>query len=369
LDPRSNGCWRRQTMNADPPAPDGTLAEQGSPPDGFGVAELLLPESRAKDTALRLIPLCRKGDRVGIEKQIQTGANVEETDIEGNTPLHVATQAPKNETATVQCLLEHGANVNATNCLGAAPLHYVCLREHNQRGIANILLENGADIDCQTLAGKTPLHFACEKQLPELVGVLCVFAAQVDLQDVEGNAPLHLALTKQQGRDTVKRQILEHLLTANADAHGPNQRGQIPLHLACATGASRCVQYLLELQANAQAITIRAETCAHLACRNNFAEVLQMVLVVVPDLVNAVDAEGNTPLHECATAGAFECAALLLKSGADANIKNHKRRTAADVAQLHGPGRDGEVEWNNMVSPELDDLLKEHKKNGTCQQS
>mmetsp|Transcript_115154 Transcript_115154/g.223714 ORF Transcript_115154/g.223714 Transcript_115154/m.223714 type:complete len:355 (-) Transcript_115154:70-1134(-) len=354
-------------MSEFPPAPDGTWPEQDSPPDGFAQAELHLPKRGAKDAALRLIPLSRKGDRAGIEKQIQAGASVEEVDVEGNTPLHVATQAPKNETATVQCLIEHGARVNATNFLGASPLHYVCLREHNHRGIANILLENGADIDVQTLAGKTPLHFACEKQLPELVGVLCMFAAQVDVQDFEGNAPLHLALAKQQGRDTVKRQMLEHLLTANADAHGANHLGQIPLHIACQTGANRCVQYLLELQANAQAVTNRAETCAHLACRNNFAEVLQMVLVVVPDMVNAMDAEGNTPLHECASAGAFESAALLLKSGADANIKNHSRRTAADVAQLHGPGKAGDL--NSVVSPELDDLLKEYQKNGTCGQS
>eukprot|EP00438_Fugacium_kawagutii_P029012 Skav204726 [mRNA] locus=scaffold1549:227647:232804:+ [translate_table: standard] len=95
------------------------------------------------------------------------------------------------------------ADPNVQNYIGAAPLHYVCLRKSNWRGIANLLLENGANIDCQTFAGKSALHFAAEHQLPELVEVLCMFGADTNLLDVGG-------------RDTVKKQILEHLVGASA---------------------------------------------------------------------------------------------------------------------------------------------------------
>eukprot|EP00420_Gonyaulax_spinifera_P026247 CAMPEP_0197901240 /NCGR_PEP_ID=MMETSP1439-20131203/50896_1 /TAXON_ID=66791 /ORGANISM="Gonyaulax spinifera, Strain CCMP409" /LENGTH=446 /DNA_ID=CAMNT_0043522201 /DNA_START=82 /DNA_END=1419 /DNA_ORIENTATION=- len=312
------------------------------------------------DKPLVIIPLCRKGDRAGIEKQVQAGATVCETDIEGNTPLHVSVQAPKNEIATVQCLLENGANVNVVNYIGAAPLHYVCLRDRNHRGIANILLENGAEIDRVTLAGKSPLHFACEKQLPELVEVLCLFAANTNLQDFEGNTPMHLAIAKDGGRDTVKHQILEHLIAHQAEVQVPNLQGLVPLHVACRAGCVRCVQLLMERSANVQALTSRQETCLHLACLGNHAEVTQLVVQANPPCVDAMDAEGNTALHICATVGGFDCAALLLRSGADTNVKNLQKRTAFDVAKIRG------TDLNSTHNPDLVQLLKDAKKGGTA---
>lgn len=286
-----------------------------------------------------------------------------EADIEGNTPLHVSVQAPKNEIATVQTLLEAGAFVNAVNYLGAAPLHYVCLRERNHRGIANILLENGAEIDRGTLAGKTPLHFACEKQLPELVEVFCMFAANANLQDSEGNTPMHLALAKEQGRDTVKREILEKLFQAQAEALQPNAQGQLPIHIACRVGAIRCAQLLMERHGDVQVVTNRRETCLHLACRGNYAEMVQLSLGLSPHGVDKVDVEGNTALHICAMAGAFDCAALLLRASADPNVRNLQKRTAFDVANIAG------TDLSSCHNPELVQLLKDSKKSESCRQS
>jgi len=317
---------------------------------------------------LVIIPLCRKGDRAGIEKQLQAGATIDETDQEGNTPLHVAVEAPKNEIATVQVLLESGAVVNATNYIGASPLHYVCLRKSNHRGIANILLENGAEINSQTFAGRSTLHFACENQLPELVEVLCLFAADTNLLDSEGNTPMHLALAKEGGRDTQKRQIVEHLLAMGAEFKVPNMRGMLPVHLACRAGYIRCVQLLMERQADISNPTSRGETCVHLACCGNHAEITQMLIQhstsqgISPSL-DAADIEGNTPLHVCATVGSLDCAIQLLRTGVDTNLKNGQKKTAFDLAKIRG------TDLNSSHNPELLQVLKDAKKGGTCRQS
>lgn len=312
---------------------------------------------------LVLIPLCRKGDRAGIEAAIQRGASIEEVDIEGNTPLHVAVEAPRNEIATVSCLLENMANPNVQNYMGAAPLHYVCLRKSNWRGIANLLLENGADIDCQTFGGKSALHFAAEHQLPELVEVLCLFGADANLLDAKANTAMHLALAKVGGRDTVKKQILEQLVSASACFQVHNLSGLAPLHLACSTGAIRCVQFLIESGSDILATTAAGESGLHLACASGFAEVVQLFIHHAFRLIDVQDASGNTPLHVAAAEGHLECALILLRNGAEVDLKNNQSLTAYEVSTAKGQ------DLASRHNPELMQVLREAQKEKGCRQS
>lgn len=312
---------------------------------------------------LVIIPLCRKGDRAGIEKQLQAGATINEKDVEGNTPLHVAVEASKNEIATVQCLLENGASPNACNAIGAVPLHYVCLRKTNHRSIANILLENGAQIDDQTFSGRTALSFACEHQVPELVEILCIFGANPNIVDKDGNAPIHHVLLQMKGRDTVKKQIVEHLLANKSAFHSYNVEGFTPLHLACRAGCNRCVQFLIEQQADIQALTSKQETNLHLACRGGFADISHLFIQLAPAFVDSVDMDGNTPLHMCAMTGHLDCALLLLKLNAKTNLKNGEQKTAVDLARIHG------TDLNCTHNPELMEVLADATKGGICRQS
>lgn len=330
---------------------------------GYGAAPPLDGGLSLAPKNLVIIPLCRKGDRAGIEKQLQAGATVHETDNEGNTPLHVAVEAPKNEIATVQCLLENGANPNAVNYIGATPLHYVCLRKSNFRGVANILLENGAMINLQTVAGKSALHFACENQLPELVEVLCLFGADTNLLDTESNSPVHLTLMREGGRDTVKRQILEHLIMCHAQSMLPNVEGLYPLHLACRSGYVRCVQLLVDQRADLTCLSAKGQSGLYLACHGGHPEVAQLLLTTAPTLVDHADFEGNTPLHGCAMVGNLDCALLLLKMDANTNLRNLAKKTAFEVSKVRG------TDLNSTHNPELVQVLKDAKKGGGCRQS
>jgi ankyrin repeat protein len=328
------------------------------------------PARRQASASLVLIPLCRKGDRAAIERLLQAGANVNELDIEYNTPLHVAVEAPRNEVATLQCLLEYGADPNAVNYIGATPLHYVCLRKSNHRGIANILLENGALINSTTLAGKSALHFACESSLPELVEVLCTFGADPNCRDQEGHTASHSVVSKQGGRDTVKRQILEHLIQYGVHFNLCDEQGMTPLHLTCQNGFLRCAQ-LLAPQRNQvnwpEAVNLRQETCLHLSCLHGHTEISQWLLEVAPGLVDIQDCEGNTPLHVCAKVGNLDSAVLLLRHGATSGVKNRQQRTALDIAvvdkNFRGTGLD------STHNPELVQALTDARQKHNCRQS
>lgn len=355
----------------------GALAySQGVPADTMGMPPAHAAPAPAGTVGLApqrplvIIPLARKGDRAGIERQLQAGASVHETDIEGNTPLHVAVEAPRNEIATVQCLLENGADANALNFIGATPLHYVCLRKSNCRGVANILLENAAQINRQTVAGKSALHFACENQLPELVEVLCLFGADTNLADVDGNTPVHLTVLKEGGRDTVKKDMLEHLVTYRAGCAWANSQGLTPVHASCQNGYIHCLRYLLRVPEaagvpapDATTVTSRGQTGVHLACLRGHAPVAQLMLQLYPGMLDSVDVEGNTPLHCCAQVGNLDCALVLLKLDANTSLRDVYKKTAFEVAKIRG------TDLNNTHNPELVQVLKDSKRGGSCRQS
>jgi len=310
-----------------------------------------------------LIPLCRKGDRAGIERHLRAGADIQETDVEGNTPLHVAVEAPRNETATLQCLLEHGACINEPNDLGVTPLHCVVLRKTNQRGVAKLLLEHGAEVDARTLTGKTPLHFACEYHAHEVVEVLCLYKADTNLLDSNGSAPVHKLLDGREGRDTVKNQILDSLLRFGSEVQFANMSGFQPLHLASRWGHTRCVRCLLEHGANPTSPTHAGQLALHLACQSRNPEVVQLILEWCPFQEDAADSEGNTALHHCAMSGSLDCASLLLKSGADTTIKNLQKKTALDLARQRGS-----TDLNSTFCPELAGAIEDGKRS-RCTQS
>jgi len=343
------------------PLPAPSLADFGEP--AVAAAPLPRPPRGGQAFAHVLIPLCKRGEGAAIERHLAADtACVEEVDDEGNTPLHVSVEAPRNEVATVQILLQYGANVNAANCLGATPLHYVCLRKSNWRGIANILLENGAAIDAQTLAGKTALHFACEQQVPELVEVLCLFGANANLVDSEGNGAIHLALAKP-GRDTVKHSLLEHVLGTQATVLSPNAAGHVPIHLACRGGYLRCLQYLLDSKADLSVLSARRESCLHFAVSAGHAEVTQFLTDAARHLVDHVDEDNNTPLHVCAYTGNHDCAIVLLRNGAKAGLRNREGKTPLEVSKIRG------TDLSSTHSLELEHLLRDAQPGGGCRQS
>lgn len=230
-----------------------------------------------------------------------------------------------------------------------------------------MLLENGSMIDSQTLAGKTALHFACESHLPELVEVLCLSGAQTNVLDSERNSPLHLALLKDAGRDTVKREIVELLVTYQAGLALANSQGFTPLHLACRSGSIRCAQFLLDRQADVRCICAPVagqpgQTCLHLACAGGHTEMTQLVAQVFPDSLDMIDAEGNTALHRCAAVGNLDSALILLKLEANTTIKNYQNKTVEEVAKMKGN------DLNSMHNPELLQVLQDTKKAGSCRQ-
>ena len=88
-----------------------------------------------------------------IERLIKYGVNVNIADKEGNTALHIAARAKKDNREIITILLNNKALVNAQNNRGETPLHNILNSEN-----AFLLVKNGAKVQAKDEYGNTILH-------------------------------------------------------------------------------------------------------------------------------------------------------------------------------------------------------------------
>jgi ankyrin repeat protein len=125
-----------------------------------------------------------------IRTLLEYGANINATDRDGFTPLHVALNKE-----CITTLIENGANVNGKDNCGRTPLH-VALMCWCETGILTLLdstvtlLDLGADVNAKDHKGRTPLHYVSDR---ESIRILLNYDANPNIQDNEGRTPLDLA--------------------------------------------------------------------------------------------------------------------------------------------------------------------------------
>src|SRR3569832_1728967 len=96
------------------------------------------------------------------------GAQVNEKDNEGETPLHQVIKKQYFEVA--ELLIEQGAEVNAINAERMCPLHYAA--ESKNKALTRQLIEKGAEVNCVSNKGVTQLQIAVESKQPTMASLL-----------------------------------------------------------------------------------------------------------------------------------------------------------------------------------------------------
>ena len=99
---------------------------------------------------------CLKGDVLVVEALLANGCNMNCLDLNGCTPLMVATE--KGHEEVVKKLILAGANLRMQNPNGDTALHIAATRDRIQCGI--LLAEAGASVRTKNKLSKTPLHLA-----------------------------------------------------------------------------------------------------------------------------------------------------------------------------------------------------------------
>jgi hypothetical protein len=166
--------------------------------------------------------------------------------IGGSFPLWMATR--DGDLTKVRDLIASGADVNQTDKDGITPL-MICAREGEPADleIAHALLAAGANPNHQDKKGETPLITAVKYGRVDTMQILLTSGANVNLVDNEGNTPLiHALSTSMNSAHGKYADMIRTLIDARANVRLANQFGHTAIFYATANGHSRPVIDLLE---------------------------------------------------------------------------------------------------------------------------
>ncbi len=262
---------------------------------------------------------------------IDAGANVNQGDADGDTPLHLSAAAGYQK--YVEELLQRGADPRATNKYGLTPLH---LAVSNARpGIGKMLIERGADINARDNSGTPPIlvifDIEEESKLLKVLEMLLGFPA-LDINAIneedEGATAL-ITATMNGYLETVKR-----LLKAGAD---PNRQmtggGYTALHVAAIEANAEIFNTLLEAGASPKIHGVNDMTLLASAALGGDVELIKHVLEINPEEhVNTINKNGHTALLYALNRRNFDAALHLMNLGAQSDIPTNDQMTALIVA-------------------------------------
>lgn len=174
-----------------------------------------------------------------ITRLCHQGADIESTDSEGWTALHLAAHAGCEN--AVAALLRMGADVHALTSEEAAPLHLAA--KSGTLTVVKALLRHGAELEMVDHDGNTPLHLAVLNGNDRIVSTLVQKKANVHALNAETSTPIHTAVTLNRPK-TIERLV-------SVDYHDVfDASGQSPLHLAAALGSKQNVLMLIAANAD-----------------------------------------------------------------------------------------------------------------------
>ncbi|CAB0045217.1 unnamed protein product [Trichogramma brassicae] len=201
--------------------------------------------------------------------------------------------------------------------------------EHSQAEMFAFLLRRGIDINATNRQGSTPLHLLGQRIYDDdfaeiffrLIDDDDSQKVQIDLQDENGNTALHAAV------DHKHQRLMKLLLRRGADTNIANAKGETFLHVLCWQHIDNDISELL----------------FEIADEKNR-----------PVLIDAQDEKGNAPLHLALEGGSKVTAELLLKRGADLDLKNNDGSTALHVICKRAMyWEDGLPEWFFKINQNL----------------
>ena len=245
------------------------------------------------------------------------------------TPLH---DAVHDYLSLVQCLVERGVDINISDCNGATALHYSCRWGH--LSIVEYLTALPQINYAKDSWGRTVVHFAAEFGQSHIVKYLVESCNHdINVEDKYGNTPLYMACINNY------LPVVEYL-TAQPNCNINSNNETHPLIAAADKIHLEIVKHLIE--SSGCDINVREKgtgsTPLHKACYNGSLSIVKYLISKPQCDIEAIDNEGNQPLHYAACQGHKEIVSILGKKvseeGLSKCITSAKQLAEPDIIKL-----------------------------------
>lgn len=162
----------------------------------------------------------KRGDIDQIERHIFWKTDINQLNIDGQTPLHESARAGRMIVAKL--LLKNGADPNQLNREGKAAL-FLALK-NGRIQLAELLIDkHNAQFDPTAALFDIVNDNVSDR---DVIRLLVQRGAQINSYDEAGNTPLIIAINNQQ------RLVAKHLIDSNADVNFTRKDNQMPLAIA-----------------------------------------------------------------------------------------------------------------------------------------
>lgn len=283
------------------------------------VLSLLERDADLKESKPILHAVYNKCSRDMLHLLVVAGADINERDLEGRTPL--ITAAYRGMVPSMEFLIERGADIEARDNYGGTALHNSA-GPIAQTEALSTLLARGADIEARDKDGSTALHTAVLWGKKEVVSQLLARGADKDSLGKDGETPLTLAI-----RVSPNYIIRDALLAAGADIDRKNSRGHTPLMLAVMQEDEEAMQALLTAGADIDAVSHDGATAF------SYARPDSRVAVILSDHAETNSRGGRTPLMSAVIRGDPGEIDALVRAGADIDAVGPSGATALSYAR------------------------------------
>ena len=172
------------------------------------------------DTASPFLKAVKNQDIAQVQKLLDEGRNVNESDSLGNNAIFYALL--NDNLSMLNLLIRRGINCNFPNSADKYPLLYAVDRSDQKAVLA--LVERGANVNVTDGDGLSAVIIAAYRKSLEMLKLLNRCYASFSVKDMRGNTALHIAI---QGEDVPTVRFL--LQQIDVDVTVPNDAGITPL--------------------------------------------------------------------------------------------------------------------------------------------
>ncbi|XP_032894096.1 uncharacterized protein LOC116984113 [Amblyraja radiata] len=286
--------------------------------------------------------------------------NVNLQDYKGATALHRS-----RDTETIQMLIEHGADVNWSDGDGNTPLHMMCYGEMKKPArldCLKLMLSHKATIEILNKKDLLPIHCAAIQGRIDVIELLLQFDVEeqtrAKLMTAKAPSVLYLSVAS----DHIE---CAEWLKSKGFLFKPEELKELVFGLLQdemgAQGKAQCLEFLLRNGIDINAVNKQGDSALHLAALKGDCNDLLMLLLLNNAEVNILNRGHSTPLCYAVQASNYYGASLLIQHGVNIKEKNNQGFSAFDLIQDYH-------EWidSGLFTEEIISVFKVYELERSC---